>query len=82
MKTLNLKYKGTQQQLYNASLALQMPGNVQSNKRGGSLGLDDKKELLRYQHELKQHDGELEMFYKVILKNNELMYKSLSRIFK
>lgn len=80
MKILKLKLEGNQRLLYNSSLALQMPGNVANYKSGGSL--NEKKELSRYQHELSRSDKELEIFYKVILKNNELMYKSLSRIFK
>lgn len=82
MKVFNLQMQGNQRQLYNASLAMQMPGNVGYSKKGGSLDLEDKKELIRYQHEMKKQDNELETFYKVILKNNELMYKSLARIFK
>jgi hypothetical protein len=59
---------------------MQMPGNVGYRAKGGSL--EDKKELIRYRHELYSKDKERADFYKVILKNNELMLKSLSRIFK
>ena len=49
-------------------------------KSGGSI--EEKKELERYKHEQKKEIEEKKEFYKRILKNNELMHKSLIKVFK
>ena len=68
-----------QRKLYGANLAMQMPVSF---AKGGSVSMADKKELIRYRHELSREERDQREFYKMILKNNEMMLKSLSRIFK
>ena len=60
----------------NASLALQIP----SNAKGGTL--EEKKQLIRYIAQLTKDQKEEEELYKTILKNNELLLKSLVKVFK
>ena len=64
----------------NLGLALQMPGRIGYNAKGGTLA--DKKELARYTSEIKRNNADIERTFKMILKNNELMQKSLIKIFK
>jgi len=66
----------------NLSYALQMPGNVgyRAYAKGGTLA--EKKELIRYTSEIKRNNSDVERTFKMILKNNELMQKSLIEIFK
>lgn len=82
---LNKKWSEYQRKLSGANLAMQLP-NLKFAK-GGSL--EEKKELIRYRAELSRREKdqsrkerEQRDFYKIILKNNEMMLKSLSRIFK
>ncbi len=69
-----------QYNLRNLGLAMQMPGSVSYRAKGGSLS--EKKELARYKSELSRTQKDVERIYKTILKNNELMQKSLLKIFK
>lgn len=66
-----------QKKVSNASLALQMPGSF---AKGGTI--EEKKELMRYRSQLKKSEDSDKEFYKTILKNNELMLKSLIKVFK
>lgn len=62
--------------MYNANLALSIPYAA----KGGTL--EEKKELLRYKAQLTKDQKEEEELYKTILKNNELLLKSLIKVFK
>ena len=71
-----------QTNLRDLSLSLQMPGRVgyPTYAKGGSLA--EKKEIIRYTSEIKRNNADVERTFKMILKNNELMQKSLIKIFK
>lgn len=46
------------------------------------MSIEERKELMRYKHQITKSEKELERLYKYILKNNELMQKSLFKLFK
>lgn len=77
MENLSKQMGLFQRKLYGANLAMQLPVSF---AKGGSM--EDKKELIRYRHELSKQERDQREFYKMILKNNEMMLKSLSRMFK
>ena len=53
-----------------------------SFRRGGSLAPGEYYESVKLQVEGKMKEKELEMFYKVIMHNNEMLQKALTNIFK
>ena len=82
-KTYTTKLKGVQDSINNyykkinaARTSLQMP----FLSKGGSL--EDKKELLRYKQELKLSSDANKEVFKQILNNNQIMLKSLIKVFK
>lgn len=73
---LNKAYKQYSGNLQKANFALQIPYVA----KGGTLA--EKKELIRYRAEISRRQKEEEDFYKSILKNNEVLLKSLIKVFK
>lgn len=67
-------------QLENQNWMLRRQMGIRSASKG--MSIEERKELLRYKHDLTKREKELERVYKSIIKNNELMQKSLSRLFK
>lgn len=79
MKILTEEIQNEQYNLSNLGMALRLPG-VRMNKKGSKL--EERKELSRYNREARRSEKMVELEYKNILKNNELMQKSLIKIFK
>jgi hypothetical protein len=51
-------------------------------KKGGSMTQDDRVQLLKMKNAHQKEMKELEMFYKSIFADNELLQKSLIKVFK
>lgn len=71
-------------QMRNAQLGVQYGAPISGGyfASGGRLDLAGRKELARYRHELRRQQKYEDNFFKAILKNQELMQKSLIRVFK
>lgn len=84
MKILAEEMQNEQYNLSNLGMALRFPGvnvsNIGKFKKGSKL--EERKELSRYNREARRSEKMVELEYKNILKNNELMQKSLIKIFK
>ena len=76
-KAFEDKYRDYKTRIENASLALSY---LPYMAKGGSL--TDKKELIRYREQLARDRKKEEDTFKTILKNNELMLRSLIKVFK
>ena len=51
-------------------------------KSGGSLSKADRLEIQERKSESGRKEKDMEMFYKAIMHNNEMLYKSLIKVFK
>lgn len=51
-------------------------------KQGGSISLEDKVKLERYKEAVKRNNKEVELAYKTIKDNNEMLQKALIKVFK
>lgn len=75
-KQINSDMENYKNKVTYAGIALQNP----YLSKGGTLA--DKKELIRYKAQISKDQKEEDELYKAILKNNELLLKSLIKVFK
>lgn len=78
MKNLEDRLRTYQLETQNWGMRRQL--GITKAKKG--MSIEERKELMRYKHQITKSEKELERLYKYILKNNELMQKSLFKLFK
>ena len=79
-KIKNLEDRLRTYQLETQNWGMRRQLGITKAKKG--MSIEERKELMRYKHQITKSEKELERLYKYILKNNELMQKSLFKLFK